>query len=635
MKIEDIKINRFKSLLNISINDIGNLTILVGKNGSGKTNILETLNHFFNDFYLSGGAPSPVFNTNNVWHKKRPSGSSGGGAIEITLKIKLNNEEMENIFKNKSFIETLNNNYRGDFTKIDICRQIKIPGSPWITKYIKLGNVDIIKNDLIITANEFNVSLEKTQIPKSINYEKLKAFFFQPADEKPDFTKNHFILLKNKAYPTSRRAKKLINEGKIDYTIISNKDFDTWVAENKLRIIKNPISRDLIEAGFKKDSIVKLEDEHLNAIRSEIENLVKNQFIYIQANRDVVSVPGTRVPFIDQASIINPFCKLIDSNLPAEDEETYRKIRDKIEEFIESELYIRQSPNEISMWEDRQRYSLENLGGGIQVIIGFMYQIYSAPKNVIFAIEEPENHLHPDFSRIFFNMLKEETDTKQIILTTHIPTFIDQTSIKNNWKVSKENNQTQIKRAKTKEDLVEILNALGARPVDRLYPNKVLLSCKTEKRVLSILAENLRYELDGVLSPLLKSDFDKRMIEMHAGYVKDTQSILVLVLDEDGKDIAKEAIEKGQVKEENCFVLDGSIEDEYPKDILVNVLKELFGVEVNEEDLENPVVEKIGKIRGVPGRWKIAVAESVAAQWKENIPKKLEDVLVKLHSKRA
>jgi len=612
--------------------NIGNLAIFVGKNGSGKTNILEILNHFFNDFHFSGGAPSTLFNSNNVWYRKRPSNISGGGAIEVTLKIKLEHEESVRILGNENFLKTLKDNYDEDFDEITICRQIENPSTPWITKFIKIGNITMLEDDTVITAEELNISLEKARIKESVVAEEIIAYFFHPVVDEPDFSKKHFILLKNKAYPSSRYARKLIKEGKIRYAIIPDKELETWVVEKKLKYYKNPISRRLIVSVSEGKPLIEITEAELHEIIADIERLVSNHFIYIPANRDMKSMPDTRVSFIDQESIINPFCKLIDRELPAQDEETYRKILDKIKGFIESDLHIDQSTNEISIWEGGHRYSLKNLGGGIQVIIGFMYQIYSAPKNSIFAIEEPEIHLHSEFSRILFNLLKEEADINQIILTTHLPKFIDQTSIENNWKVSKENSRTHIKRLQSEEDLVEVLDDLGARPQDRLYPNKILLCCETERIVLSTLAKVNRHNIDGVLIPLA-SDFDHRKIEIYANLVKDTQTLLFLVLDIHGKEIVNEAVSKGYVKEENCLTLEGTIEDIYPPKILAKVLRKTFNVKFKVEDLKIPMVESIQGIQGVPGTWKTYVGKAVAEQWSNDIPKEIIDIIKKLESK--
>lgn len=623
MKIESFRIRRFKSLLDVSMDDIGNLAILVGENGSGKTNIFEILNHFFNDFLITGGSPSPVFHDRNAWYRRRPR-----AAIEVTLTIELDNEETENIFQKEDLLKIMKDRYEEDYNKISVCRQIINPNTPWITKYIRLGKLDIVVDNKIQKADDLNISLEP-EIKKPVD--KIRAYFFHPKADQPDFSKERFVVLKKKAYSMDEYTDTLVRERKIPYEIIPNIDINTWVTEGNLTLVEIPLKPKQIEPYLPAEPSIVFTEEMTAKIGTSIQNLLKNHFIYIPANRDVKATPNTRVSFIDKASIVDPFCTLSDPSLPAEDEERYRKILDKIKIFITNELYVDLPTKEIRLWEDGSRFPLKTLGGGIQVIIGLMWQIYSASKGSIFAIEEPEIHLHPELSGKLFNLIKDEADTSQIMVVTHIPKFIDQTNIKNNWNVWKENIKTQIKRVQSEKELVEILNKLGARPIDRLYPNKILLSCETERTVLSTLARKLRYNIDGVLIPL-ESDFDKRKIKIHADFVKDTQTLLVLVLDEHGTKIADEAVSKGYVKKENCYILKGTIEDYYPKDLLVKVLKKLFGLEVDMEELVKPIVKSVQGIKGIPKNWKIHVGKEVATQWSKDIPEIIMNVIEKLAS---
>lgn len=50
MKIKKIHIKRYKSLFDIELDDIGDLTTFIGKNSSGKSNILEAIDLFFSNF---------------------------------------------------------------------------------------------------------------------------------------------------------------------------------------------------------------------------------------------------------------------------------------------------------------------------------------------------------------------------------------------------------------------------------------------------------------------------------------------------------------------------------------------------------------------------------------------------------
>lgn len=50
MKIKELQIKRYKSLLDLSLDGIGDLTIFIGKNSSGKSNIVEALIFVFQCF---------------------------------------------------------------------------------------------------------------------------------------------------------------------------------------------------------------------------------------------------------------------------------------------------------------------------------------------------------------------------------------------------------------------------------------------------------------------------------------------------------------------------------------------------------------------------------------------------------
>jgi hypothetical protein len=75
----------------------------------------------------------------------------------------------------------------------------------------------------------------------------------------------------------------------------------------------------------------------------------------------------------------------------------------------------------------------------------------------------------------------------------------------------------------------------------------------------------------------------------------------------------------------------GSIEDYYPIEIVVKALKELFGIEVKEEDIASSkprdkeierILQEHDKMRR---RWKIDIGEYVASQLsKEQIPKEIK-----------
>lgn len=602
MKIKDLEIKNFRSLLNVSFKELGNFIILIGENSSGKTNIVEILNLFFNDFSVTGGTTSPALKAHVSWYGKRPR-----KPIEVTMTIQLDEEECKGIFEIDELLKIVKEKYGEDCKKISVCRQVVKPGTPWVTKYLKLGGLDLVKDDNLLSLGQVNRSLAPpTKKPVGI----IKAYFFHAPAKKPDFTKDRLIVLGKSAYLMNDFIDSLVRDNKVSYEIVSKISYQAWLEREKLTFTERSPTRDEIDPYLPPEAIPTITENTLKKIVANISTTIK-RFKLISANRNVKATLGTREPLIDKTEIIDPFCRLPTLDDPDE-EQKLSKLKDKIRMFVPHDLEL--IPGKMLVWERDLRIPIACIGGGQQEIIGLMWQIYSIQEGSICAVEEPEIHLHAKLSRQLFNLLKKDSGKTQTWLVTHSFIFVDQVDLKNNWRIWKKGKQTMVKRVKSEKELKEILDAMGARPSDRLFPNKVFLACKTEREFISNLAKNMGYKLDSVMT-LLAGDLDKHKVEITGGFVKDTQAPLILVVDKHGRDVAEHAKAKKWVEEDNCFILEDTIEDYYPKDLLVKTLKGLFGVTVEEKDLQKPTVKAIQRIKGVPKRWKIPVAIEVAEQW--------------------
>ena len=91
MKIKSIEIHNYRSLHDIKLTDLGNFVIFIGKNGSGKSNLLEGLELFFTDLDLLTNAGKNFDPT--TWYDKRPNKS-----IDFIIELELKNGEMKQIF---------------------------------------------------------------------------------------------------------------------------------------------------------------------------------------------------------------------------------------------------------------------------------------------------------------------------------------------------------------------------------------------------------------------------------------------------------------------------------------------------------------------------------------------------------
>ena len=92
MKIRKISIQRFKSLRKISMENIGDLVILIGANGSGKSNLLEALTLFFNELDFDTTERSIGNLDNYFWFDRNVR-----QPIEFEILIEFSKDEIEDM----------------------------------------------------------------------------------------------------------------------------------------------------------------------------------------------------------------------------------------------------------------------------------------------------------------------------------------------------------------------------------------------------------------------------------------------------------------------------------------------------------------------------------------------------------
>ena len=143
MKIMKAEIKNYKSLRHVEI-EFGNLTILIGKNSSGKSNFIEALYLFFHDFD-SEYERDVIEVSELLWYNRETE-----HPIEFVITVKLDEKEYNNIFS-----ENIPENIRKEFGTglLTICREISFnPPSTatWKTSYVALDDAKIIEDNELI-----------------------------------------------------------------------------------------------------------------------------------------------------------------------------------------------------------------------------------------------------------------------------------------------------------------------------------------------------------------------------------------------------------------------------------------------------------------------------------------------------
>lgn len=234
--------------------------------------------------------------------------------------------------------------------------------------------------------------------------------------------------------------------------------------------------------------------------------------------------------------------------------------------------------------------------------------------------------------RDLFIFLKREAKEKQIFITTHSPIFVDGDVVNDTWIFRKEGLETKVLRAR---EFRSILDALGASPKDRFFPDKVLLvEGDSDKAFLSTLAERVGNDLTYVrIVPIWGKSKGKYNLDAWEKIVEGTQIPLFLMLDQNAKKEVVSLVRRGRISPENYILLPGDIEDSYPLTTFIEVVNEQFGLELSRtEMLSRPRVKivegALKKTQKHDRKWKVIIAEKVAQKMQINdIPKEIQKVL--------
>lgn len=131
MRIRKIRIKNFRSLRDVALEDIEDFNVLIGKNNSGKSNVLESLALFFSEFALTGGTTSGL--NEYFWFNK-----SITDPIEFMITIELTDEECEHIFP-EEMLKIVKARYQETYRQIFIHRKIINLQGTWKTEFFNLG----------------------------------------------------------------------------------------------------------------------------------------------------------------------------------------------------------------------------------------------------------------------------------------------------------------------------------------------------------------------------------------------------------------------------------------------------------------------------------------------------------------
>lgn len=250
---------------------------------------------------------------------------------------------------------------------------------------------------------------------------------------------------------------------------------------------------------------------------------------------------------------------------------------------------------------------LSNRGAGTQNNLVLALFRYLAERqtsgNLIIALEEPENSLHPKAQRQLLSVLLELTKRNQVICTTHSPVFIERTQFESNVLITRRKDGRSDAKVFSGDVLKDVRSELGVRPSDALLKGggncALIVEGDTEEEALPDCFEmcgKSEFQLGISIINAGGSDFEK--MRRICTLLKAFDIPAVVMLDADAKKYAAD-LEKarlgGLTNIEQIVVLKrGTIEEYFPKQVIRQILNsEEFNAspQVTEQDLPDDIGE--------------------------------------------
>ncbi|MEW5820316.1 MAG: AAA family ATPase [Cyanobacteriota bacterium] len=421
MFIKHLKVSNFKSFKDIDI-ELGDFNVVIGANASGKSNFARIF-EFLKD----------------ITAKDLENAISKQGNVDYFTNINLNSNDL---FKLEIAFNYLNPKSIPVHNVDNLSITLKNANNSFEIKFDKINNTYEVLNDKLIqeceikTREDSNISLNNAHI-NNITFEAINSngiLKLKPFDISED-SKCYLDYITN----TIENFPIAIGENNI---IIEKSEFvyplPSYSIDHKLHPFANIGIYDIdprIAKNAKKDGVVDLESDG-NNIALALDKILKDK----ESNRKLHNLVRSILPFAEKFELNRDNYGQLMLNL----KETYFK--DLLPAYL--------------------------LSDGTIYLTALIIVLHFEKKPLI-IIEEPERNIHPHLISKLVSLMKDASNNKQIVITTHNPEIVKYINQQNLLLVSRDKDGfSKIERPTEKETVKTFLkNDLG---IDQLYINNIL-----------------------------------------------------------------------------------------------------------------------------------------------------------------
>ena len=492
MRLESVQIKRFRSIEDVSLEQIGSFNVLIGKNNSGKSNILISIDSFFT--CLRGG--NLVTSDPPIGADIDFCGRQTRLPIEIQLTFSMGPEERQELVQEiVAEAPQMKNAAEGIDAGISLIGSMKIVNRPRRAAFI--NNIAIRRQD------------QKSSKP---------IVLLDASDD----VANELI----SKYVGSNKARR---QASILEDLPRRFDPDDW-ARIKAGSREGPPIRYLLRAEFDPELNDKVERaarqaESHSEFRSLIDSLATaarqeaDQTLHQSLKNKIGTFSGeeTEVPKyiysllkrVGDLNVLylkerrnpigeNEAKRLLSLKVERGGTQVLQNIQDTVSALLGVKIDAFNSAVAGKGAEmDVDDFLAEVNGSGIRealrLVLDFEFQ-----KPDIFLVEEPEVYLHPSLETSMMRYLKSISSPAQVFITTHSTNFLDTADMKNVYLVSKPKS-TKVQELNLEEAETQIPHELGIRLSSLfLFDRLVFVEGPSDEAVLREWAAKLRINFSQV-----------------------------------------------------------------------------------------------------------------------------------------
>ncbi|KMZ42917.1 MULTISPECIES: AAA family ATPase [Bacillales] len=490
MKLKKVDINNFRSINNITINFDPTCRILVGKNESGKSNILKALALLNNDYLI----------TNSDLREGLP----------------------EEALIEKGFIRfvfSFESSERRVMLKDQLSKTLTSSSNKPI---LMQGKMKISIEDYYLMDHD---GLFKVEFPKELRYEQNWVingkYDVLQNWKKPKSSSNYLVSIDG------------IEKSIASYELIDIEDYPSIpiseledVTPKCLHDYLGKRIRQFVNENKPETVFWSYDDTHLLPSVIDLDNFTSNPngCVPLKSMFNLAGINDINKAIRDAQQKSNHGLRNLLERVASLTTEHFRKVW-KEYKYVQFELNPNGSNIEATIKDSFNRYAMSQRSDGFKRFVSFLLLISAkveseTMKNAIILFDEPDLGLHPSGSRFLREEIIKISKNNVVIYSTHSIFMIDKENISRHLLVSKSNEITKIEEVNESNMIDEevIYNALGYTVFESLKTKNIIFEGWKDKKLLQIALTKV---------PKKYSDL-KKLKEFgycHARGVKDVKNI--------------------------------------------------------------------------------------------------------------